>query len=101
MKISLSESPNVLGIRMGAELDLSTLDENEAEKVQKLVEPVISAQSTESQSDSGADVRRVVIEVVDDGKRTEVSFSETDVPPEVAPLLEYLRKQARVVKPNR
>ncbi|KQZ57375.1 protealysin inhibitor emfourin [Ensifer sp. Root558] len=103
MKIKLSESPNMLGIRMGAELDLSTLDENEAEIVRKLVEPTDSMRSPAPAAKSavGADVRTVVIAVDDDGKCTEINFPETQVPPEVAPLLEYLRKQAKVVKPKK
>ncbi|WP_338894076.1 protealysin inhibitor emfourin [Sinorhizobium meliloti] len=101
MKISLSESPNMLGIRMGAELDLSTLDDNEAEKVRKLVEPVVSVQSKEPAAAPGADVRSVVIAVDHDGKHTERRFPEADVPPEVAPLLHYLRTQAKVMKPNK
>lgn len=89
----------MLGVRMGAELELSTLDENEAKKVRKLVEPIASVRSPAPGSAAGADVRMVVIAVEEGGERTEVRFPETDVPPEVAPLLEHLRKQARVMRP--
>ncbi|WP_150131682.1 protealysin inhibitor emfourin [Rhizobium leguminosarum] len=86
---------------MGAELDLSTLDEKEAAKVRKLAEPLGSMQPSKPKSELGGDIRQVVIAVSDGEKRTEVRFSETGVPAEVAPLLEYLRKQTKVIKPNK
>ncbi len=96
MKISMSEGPNVLGVRMGAELDLSMLDEKEAEKVRKLVESLRSVRISGSSPDLGRDIRELVIIVTE-----EFRFRETDVPPELVPLLDYLRKQARVVKPKK
>lgn len=85
---------------MGAELDLSTLDEREAETVRKLVEPLASVQPSKPKLQSGGgDVRQVVIAISDGEKHTEVHFAETAVPHEVAPLLEYLRKRAKVGRP--
>jgi hypothetical protein len=101
MKVTFRQSPNVLGIETGATLDTAQLPPEEAGELSRLVGDARISEAAQSETaETGPDERSIEITVEHpDGARMAVQLREARVPPQIRPLLAFLRKRATVI-PN-
>ena len=101
MKITLRKGPNVLGVRIGVEIDTKELPTPEAEELRRLVELAkLEATAAEKKSAAAPDQREVTISIDTSDRHLEAKFMEGEAPPQLAPLLDYLDRRARII-PNK
>jgi hypothetical protein len=97
MKILFEQSGGVAGIANNISIDSNSLDHQEASELQHLVE---NANFFDLPSESTAQLRgadyleyKITIET-NDNKKYSIKTTDLTIPPNVAPLIRYLRRKA-------
>lgn len=99
MKVCLVQSGGFAGAIKRCEVDTTTLEQPEAEQLERLVSDSGLNTSGEAFNKDGRDLNQYEITIEDDTKAICMTFDEHNVPQAARQLLGYLKQRARPGKP--
>jgi hypothetical protein len=100
MKIIFRQSGGYAGLRLGYEVDTSSLPAEEAAKLESLVRQsgILQAGSTTNTTPTARDLLQYQITLESQGTNIQISFDDLSIPPGIEPLLDYLQERARSMR---
>ncbi|GAB1540903.1 hypothetical protein NUACC21_35720 [Scytonema sp. NUACC21] len=101
MRLAFYESGSYTGLVKGCALDTSTMSQEEAERLQSLVDRsgLLRSQELQSLTREAADMLTYEIKVEIDNTVHEFIFDKNNLPAQFIPLLKYLHGCAKIVHP--
>lgn len=93
MRVCLVQSGGFVGAIKRCEVDTTTLDRPEAERVHRLVEESGLRQSGQRLSEVATDLRQYELTIEDDTRAVCLTFDDHNVPQSARQLLGYLQKR--------
>lgn len=93
MRVCLVQSGGFVGAIKRCEVDTTTLDQPEAERVRRLVEESGLRQSGQRLSGAATDLRQYELTIEDDTQAVCLTFDDHNVPQSARQLLGYLQKR--------
>ena len=93
MRVCLVQSGGFVGAIKRCEVDTTTLDQPEAERVRRLVEESGLRQSGQRLSEVATDLRQYELTIEDDTRAVCLTFDDHNVPQSARQLLGYLQKR--------
>src|SRR5262245_32833839 len=100
MKVRLIQSGGLLGIVRECEIDSSALAPDAAAELERLVRGSGIAASGEFLSGAARDLAQYEITIEEESRTLLVVFDDASVPPEVRPILGFLKTRARPRPPG-
>ena len=94
MKVRYRQSGGFAGLSLGSDLDTANLPTGEAEELERLVKRAALDNVGVQKSSRGRDLTSYEIVVADNGRTTKASFDDMTIPPNVQPLLDFLKRRA-------
>ena len=95
MKVTFKQTGGFAGLTFGADLDTKTLPRAEGRRLMQLVEASGIRTLAAREAEGGRDLAAYEVVVEGDGGAIRATFDDMSVPPELAPLLDFLRERAR------
>ncbi|NER24227.1 MAG: hypothetical protein F6J86_12900 [Symploca sp. SIO1B1] len=95
MKITFRQSGGFAGLVRGCDLDTDSLNSNEAEQLETLVQQSKIMQTQSSSTPQANDLRSYQFLIEAPVGKYQVSFDDMSLPEDVRPLLKYLQNRAK------
>lgn len=93
MRVCLVQSGGFVGAIKRCEVDTTTLEQPEAERVRRLVEESGLRKSSRRLSEAAADLKQYELTIEDETQAVCLTFDDHNVPPSARQLLGYLQKR--------